>query len=230
MTKHTVLIVEDEKDIRELLAYHLEREGFTTLQADNGQSALELAKSEKPDIILLDIMLPDTDGLSVCRQLKRDPILSGVPIIMATAKGEEIDRIVGLELGADDYIVKPFSMREVVLRVKAILRRGHNVTNRDITQYGAITINSNAHSVTINDVPLALTLTEFRLLEDLCQNKGAVRTREQLLDAIWGHSFEGYSRTIDTHVRRLRAKLGEHADLIETIRGIGYRAKGDEPC
>lgn len=224
----TVLIVEDEKDIRDLLAYHLEKEGFAVVAADSGKTALERAKAEKPQIILLDIMLPDIDGLSVCRQLKRDPLLSAVPIIMVTSKGEEIDRIVGLELGADDYIVKPFSLREVTLRVKAILRRAQAPTSQEIIQLGGITINSQAHSVTIDDAPLLLTLTEFKLLEELCQNKGAVRTREQLLDAIWGHSFEGYSRTIDTHVRRLRAKLGDHADMIETIRGIGYRARGDE--
>lgn len=226
--KTTILIVEDEKDIRELLAYHLERENFTTVQAGTGKLGIDLAKSSKPDLVLLDIMLPDMDGLSVCRELKQDPLLADTPIIMATAKGEEIDRIVGLELGADDYIVKPFSLREVVLRVKAILRRGTQKTHHGIIQYGPIAINSPAHTVTINNTPLALTLTEFRLLEDLCQNKGTVRTREQLLDAIWGHSFEGYSRTIDTHVRRLRAKLGEYADIIETIRGIGYRAKEDE--
>lgn len=227
MTKHTVLIVEDEDDIRELLAYHLEKDGFSVIQAGNGKQALEQTQSEKPQIILLDIMLPDMDGLSVCRQIKRDPALNATPIIMVTAKGEEIDRIVGLELGADDYIVKPFSLREVSLRIKAILRRGQPAANHDITTLGPLTINSQAHLVTIADVPLTLTLTEFKLLEDLCQNKGVVRTREQLLDAIWGHSFEGYSRTIDTHVRRLRAKLGGHAEMIETIRGIGYRAKGD---
>ena len=227
MTKHTILVVEDEQDIRELLTYHLEKDGFKVLEASNGKKALELVQAEKPQIVLLDIMLPDMDGLSICRQIKRDASLSATSIIMVTAKGEEIDRIMGLELGADDYIVKPFSLREVTLRIKAILRRGQPTPNHEVTRLGAITIDSQAHAVSIDGTPLTLTLTEFKLLEDLCQNKGAVRTREQLLDAIWGHSFDGYSRTIDTHVRRLRAKLGDHADMIETIRGIGYRAKGD---
>jgi two-component system phosphate regulon response regulator PhoB len=225
MSEATILIVEDEKDIRELLAYSLGREGFTVIEADNGLLALNQASRKQPDLVILDLMLPGLDGLAVCKRLQRDPATADIPVIMLTAKGEEIDRVVGLELGAADYIIKPFSLREVALRIRAVLRRGSGREKPAILQCGTIRLDPASHSVRVEGREVALTVTEFRLLEDLLQNKGKVRDREQILTAVWGHSFEGYSRTVDTHVRRLRAKLGEGAEMIETIRGIGYRAK-----
>jgi two-component system phosphate regulon response regulator PhoB len=226
----TILVVEDEKDIRDLLAFNLKREGFAVLSADSGLAALELARSRRPDLVLLDLMLPELDGLGVCRQMQREPVLADIPVIMLTARGEELDRVVGLELGASDYIVKPFSLREVVLRIRIALKRGNGGQEQELgAQCGPIAIDAAGHEVRVNGEPVELTITEFRLLEDLVRHRGKVRTREQLLDVVWGHSFEGYSRTVDTHVRRLRAKLGKGAAMIETIRGVGYRAKGIEP-
>ncbi len=225
MTAHTVLVVEDEKDIRQLLAFSFKNEGFEVLEADNGNRALEMATAKQPDVILLDIMLPGLDGLGVCRALQRDARTESIPVIMLTAKGEEVDRIVGFELGAMDYVVKPFSMRELILRVRAVLRR--NVTAPEVASLhcGEIRLNTASHAVQVHDKPIELTFTEFRLLEDLMRNQGRVRSREQLLDSVWGYSFEGYGRTVDTHVRRLRSKLGDEAERIETVRGVGYRAK-----
>ena len=228
MSEATILIVEDEKDIRELLAYNLSREGFSVIEADNGMAALNLAVMKHPDLVVLDLMLPGMDGLSVCKQLQRDPATADIPVIMLTAKGEEVDRIVGLELGAADYIVKPFSLREVTLRIRAVLKRGGVQTKPSVIQCGSITVDPLRHSVQVDGDEVDLTITEFRLLEELLQNQGKVRDREQILEAIWGNSFDGYSRTVDTHVRRLRAKLGEGAEMIETIRGIGYRARGNK--
>ncbi len=225
MSKTIVLIVEDEADIRDLLSFNLEREGFTAIQAEDGQKGIELAQSHKPDIILLDVMMPGKDGFQVCRELERKPQTAHIPIIMLTAKGEEIDRIVGLELGADDYVVKPFSVRELILRIRAILRRKEqSLQAPSLTKHG-INIDPSAHTVTINNNFIELTATEFRLLEDIMRHAGTVRTREQLLNTVWGYQFEGYARTVDTHVRRLRAKLGPHADNLETVRGVGYRFK-----
>ncbi|MDR3074224.1 MAG: response regulator transcription factor [Deltaproteobacteria bacterium] len=223
----TVLIVEDERDIRELLAFNLKREGFTVLEAGDGAQAVDIALRKKPDLILLDIMLPGADGLSVCRSLQREAATASVPVIMLTAKGEEVDRVVGLELGAADYVVKPFSVREVILRIRAVLRRGGEDARALFLSCAGIAMDRASHSVTVGGAPVDLTLTEFRLLEDLLGNKGKARSREQLLDAVWGYSFEGYARTVDTHVRRLRAKLGDGAECVETVRGVGYRAKGD---
>ncbi|MDR0439406.1 MAG: response regulator transcription factor [Candidatus Accumulibacter sp.] len=227
MPEASILIVEDEKDIRELLAYNLGREGFAVLEADNGVTALSLAGAKRPDLVILDLMLPDMDGLSVCKQMQRNPLTADIPVIMLTAKGEEIDRIVGLELGAADYVVKPFSLREVALRIRAVLKRGSAGEKPAVLDCGPIRINPASHSVQVDGGEIALTVTEFRLLEDLVRNQGKVRNREQILTAVWGYSFEGYSRTVDTHVRRLRAKLGEGAGMIETVRGIGYRAKAN---
>ncbi|MCL1890016.1 MAG: response regulator transcription factor [Desulfovibrionaceae bacterium] len=224
MSNQSILIVEDEKDIRELLAFNLKREGFTVLEAGDGERALVLAQEKKPGLILLDLMLPGLDGLNVCKALKRDEITAGIPLIMLTAKGEEVDRIVGLELGAADYVVKPFSVREVILRIRAVLRRNED-TSAALLCCGEITMDTEKHKALAEGMPLELTITEFRLLEDLLRHKGRARSREQLLNTVWGYSFEGYARTVDTHVRRLRAKLGKTAVLIETVRGLGYRAK-----
>lgn len=221
-----ILIVEDETDIRELIVFNLQREGFSTLEATTGIEALALAKSKKPNLIILDLMLPELDGLAVCRELAHDTSLAKTPILMLTAKGEELDRCLGLELGADDYMVKPFSVRELILRIKAILRRHTAVISHNILKIKMLQLDPESHQVTIYNKPINLTATEFRLLEDLMRHMNLVRTREQLLNSVWGYQFEGYSRTVDTHVRRLRAKLGEAADMIETIRSIGYRCMG----
>ena len=227
MAQQTILLVEDEKDIRDLLALHLQREGFAVFEAGDGLQAVDLAQKRKPDLILLDLMLPGLDGLGVSKALQRDPGTASIPILMLTARGEEVDRIVGLELGAADYVVKPFSLREVLLRIRAVLRRNTAPADSLPLHWNDISLDTAGHVVRAGGVPVSLTLTEFRLLEDLLRNKGKVRSREQLLDSVWGYSFEGYARTVDTHVRRLRRKLGNSADVVETVRGIGYRARED---
>lgn len=221
-----ILVIEDENDIRQLLRFNLEREGFAVLEAADGLGGLHMATSELPDLVVLDLMLPGMDGCDVCRRLKAQPVTAAIPVLMLTARGEEVDRIVGLTLGADDYVVKPFSVRELVLRIRAILRRGSRPGTGTALCCGALLLDVEAHRVTLDGQEVALTATEFRLLEDLMRHAGAVRTREQLLNAVWGYSFEGYARTVDTHVRRLRAKLGEEAAALETVRGVGYRLRG----
>lgn len=221
----TVLIVEDEQDIRELLAYNLEKEGYAAIQAADGKEGLEMARARKPDLILLDLMLPRLDGLSVCRELERDAATVRIPIIMLTARGEDVDRILGFELGADDYVVKPFNIRELLLRIRAILRRQTLVESNPVLARHGVSVDPAAHRAAVFGHDVELTATEFRLMEDLLRNAGRVRTREELLAAVWGYQFEGYARTVDTHIRRLRNKLGEAADIIETVRGVGYRCK-----
>lgn len=221
-----ILVIEDENDIRQLLRFNLEREGFAVLEAADGLGGLHMATSELPDLVVLDLMLPGMDGCDVCRRLKAQPVTAAIPVLMLTARGEEVDRIVGLTLGADDYVVKPFSVRELVLRIRAILCRGSRPGMGSALCRGALLLDVEAHRVTLDGQEVALTATEFRLLEDLMRHAGAVRTREQLLNAVWGYSFEGYARTVDTHVRRLRAKLGEEAAALETVRGVGYRLRG----
>ncbi len=228
MVSYSVLIVEDENDIRQNLAFSLKREGFNIIEAADGEQALAAAMSKKPDIILLDLMIPKIDGLSVCKRLQAAPETENIPVIMLTAKGEEIDRIVGLELGAADYIVKPFSLREVALRIKAVLKRRVEVRPEQVLRCDEIVLDPSSHRATVAGDPLDLTITEFKLLQDLLQHAGHVRSREQLLDSVWDYSFEGFARTVDSHIKRLRAKLGDYGSLIETVRGIGYRAKGKE--
>ena len=225
MTKQTILIIEDAQDIRELLVYNLQKEGYATLDSGDGKDGLEIARSKLPDLILLDLMLPGLDGLSVCRELERGRNTASIPIIMLTAKGEEVDRVVGLELGADDYMVKPFSVRELLLRIRNILKRhARSASGAHIDRHG-VSIDPGAHRAKVDGASLDLTATEFRLLENLLRHASQVRTREQLLDDVWGYHFEGYARTVDTHMRRLRAKLGAFADVLETVRGVGYRFK-----
>lgn len=226
MDKKKILIVEDEADIRELLRYHLEREGFEVLEAGDGPAGLTLARTEQPALMLLDVMLPGMDGFDVLRGLATENG-PAVPVLLLTARGEEVDRVVGLTLGADDYVVKPFSVRELMLRVKAILRRQDRAQTGAVLRHHGITLDAERHRASVNEEPVVLTATEFRLLEDLLRHSGAVRTREQLLNTVWGYSFEGYARTVDTHVRRLRAKLGAASAVIETVRGVGYRLKED---
>lgn len=227
MSVQKVLVVEDHADTRELLKYNLVSAGFDVATAEDGQAGINLANAFRPDIILLDLMMPGMDGFEVCRQLKSDIEIARIPIIMLTAKGEEIDKIVGLELGADDYVVKPFSPRELVLRIKAVLRRsGAPEPNAPkFWEREGLRIDFEAHKVSIDDVETALTATEFKLLTVLISGSGKVQTRDNLLDTVWDTHFEGYSRTVDTHVRRLRQKLGPYAPWIETIRGVGYRFK-----
>ena len=220
-----ILVVEDEADIRELLRFNLEREGFSVLEAADGPQALDMARRHTPALVLLDVMLPGLDGFEVCRRLGAQTETAHIPILMLTARGEKMDRVVGLSLGADDYVVKPFSVRELMLRVRAVLRRGGRETQSPALERHGIRLRTDAHTAEVEDTPLNLTATEFRLLEDLLRHAGTVRTREQLLNKVWGYSFEGYARTVDTHVRRLRAKLGPAAPLLETVRGVGYRIK-----
>ena len=227
MSAHKILVIEDHKDTRELLKYNLSASGFDVAAAEDGQSGINLAEAFKPEIILLDLMMPGMDGLEVCRHLKSNPELSRIPVIMLTAKGEEIDKIVGLELGADDYVVKPFSPRELALRIKAVLRRsGAPEPNAPkLWEREGLKIDFEAHQVDIDGEEVTLTATEFKLLTVLISGAGKVQTRDNLLDTVWDTHFEGYSRTVDTHVRRLRQKLGPYADWIETVRGVGYRFK-----
>ena len=219
-----ILIVDDEEDILTLLEYNLEKAGFKVISAKDGPEAIEMTKKERPSLIILDIMLPSMEGTEVCKVIKRDNTTSHIPIIMLTAKGEEVDRIVGLELGADDYITKPFSPRELVLRVKAVLKRGHGgEENEGTITAGNIRIDLERSVVISNGKPLKLTATEFKLLVELVKAKGKVLSRDALLDNVRGTDYYVTDRTIDTHIRRLREKLGKSAKHIETVRGFGYK-------
>ena len=221
--RRTILMVEDETSITEPLAEALDREGFDTRVAGSVADAIEQATEELPDLVLLDVELPDGSGYDVARTLRES---SKVPIIMLTARGEETDRIVGLELGADDYIAKPFSPRELVLRVKAVLRRGsENGTPASVLETGGIALDVAAHSLTVRGKDVPLTATEFRLLHLLMDRRGRVQTRGKLLSDAWGYAEDVDSRTVDTHVRRLRRKLGPEAQRLETVIGVGYRLK-----
>jgi len=194
------------------------------IKAFDGPSGLEKAKKERPSLIILDLMLPGMDGKDVCRALKSDPVTQLIPILMLTARAEEVDRVIGLELGADDYVTKPFSPRELVLRVKAILRRKEAAAGGEkVIQVRDLMIDIDRHQVSIKKNPVQLTSTEFKLLVELVSNRGRVQTRERLLDKVWGYTYEGYARTVDTHMRRLREKLGPSGEWIETVRGVGYR-------
>lgn len=224
MEKSSILVVEDDEDILQLVAHNLKAADFDVLTAQEGYEALSVAKKHLPQLVILDIMLPGLDGFEVCRELKRSPATRNIPILMLTAKGEEVDRIVGMELGADDYVVKPFSPRELILRVRAILRRfapEEPLTTKWIRN--GLAVDLEAHRVLVNDQQTNLTATEFRLLAELIRNLGKVMTRDKLLDKVWGYQFDGYARTVDTHIRRLRQKLGPYAEWIETVRGVGYR-------
>jgi two-component system, OmpR family, phosphate regulon response regulator PhoB len=224
-----ILIIEDEKDIVDLIAYHLAQSGFSVISALDGPSGLERAKKERPGLIILDLMLPGMDGKDVCRALKSNLLTQSIPILMLTAKTEEMDRVVGFELGADDYVTKPFSPRELVLRVKAILRRKEvSREGEKVIQIGDLLIDIDRHHVSIKKNPVQLTSTEFKLLVELVSKRGRVQTREHLLDKVWGYTYEGYARTVDTHIRRLREKLGPLGDSIETLRGVGYRFKEEK--
>ncbi len=220
------MIVEDEADIAELLTYKLEQEDLEVETCMRGDTALERIRREPPALVLLDLMLPGLDGLELCRMLRRDPATAEIPLIMLTAKAEEVDRIVGLELGADDYIVKPFSPREVALRVKAVLRRtSETAADREILEIGALRLDLAGHRLLVDGKEVGVTATEFRLLKRLMESPGRVLSRETLLADAWDYSSDVDSRTVDTHVRRVRRKLGAHAERLETVIGVGYRLR-----
>jgi DNA-binding response OmpR family regulator len=220
-----ILIIEDESDVADLLELNLRKAGFKTSTAVDGANGLQKARDERPDFIILDLMLPKMPGLEVCKILRSDTATSGIPILMLTAKAEEIDRIVGLEFGADDYVTKPFSPREVMLRIRAILRRGEKP--EETLRAGAISIDTARHQVRVSGKRVHLTSLEFKLLKTLIQRQGRVQDRDQLLNDVWGYEAVIDTRTVDTHVRRLREKLGKAGDVIETIRGFGYRLRED---
>jgi two-component system, OmpR family, phosphate regulon response regulator PhoB len=219
-----ILIVEDEKDLLDLVQFNLRQAGFETVTAPDGERALELLRQRLPDLVLLDLMLPGVPGTEVCRQLKSSPRTKHVPVIMVTARGEEVDRVVGFELGADDFVTKPFSLRELVLRVRAVLRRGVN-GEPDVLQdkVGPLRLDPAAHRVFVLDQEIVLTALEFKLLATFMSRVGRLQTRAALLRDVWNMSADLQTRTVDTHIKRLREKLGAGRDLIETVRGSGYR-------
>ena len=223
----SILIVDDEPMICELLSFNLHKAGYDTVQADNGHAALEIARTTKLDLIILDVMLPGIDGLEVCRTIKGQQQTAGIPIIMLTAKNDEEDKIIGLELGADDYMTKPFSPRELVARVKAVLRRSHKESRHDGELImGKLKLNFTSYEVYLDQQKMELTPKEYELLKLFVTNIGRAYTREQLLEKVWGYEYFGDTRTVDVHVRHLRAKLAkqpEVAEAIETVRGVGYR-------
>ncbi len=226
MAHERILVIEDEPDIAEVLQYNLAKEGFEVEMARRGDAGLEAVRRDAPDLIVLDPMLPGIDGLELTRMLKRDSATAKLPIVMLTARGEELDRIVGLELGADDYIAKPFSPREVVLRVKAVLRRfQHEEGASELLELGGIQLDIAGHQLRVRGREMPLTATEFRLLRLLMERCGRVQTRGQLLSDVWGYAEDIDSRTVDTHIRRLRRKLGPEAERIETVIGVGYRLR-----
>jgi two-component system phosphate regulon response regulator PhoB len=229
MMKPKILVVDDEPDALEVLGFKLKEAGFAPIFAKDGTRAIAAARDERPALIVLDLMLPEVDGLEVCKILRRDPGTAMIPILMLTARAAEMDRVIGLELGADDYVTKPFSPRELVLRIKKLLARvktadepiGH-------LRFGELEIDVPRHEVKIKGQPVVLTATEFKLLEILARRRGRVQTRERLLQDVWGYENPIDSRTVDTHMRRLREKLAMTADYLETIRGVGYRFKAGE--
>ncbi|MCL2778405.1 MAG: response regulator [Polyangiaceae bacterium] len=217
-----VLVVEDEADLREVLEYNLTKDGHRVQTATNGADALRLTRETKPDLVLLDLMLPDLPGTTICRTIRAEPTLRETRIIMVTAKSEEIDRVVGFELGVDDYVAKPFSVRELLLRVQAVLRRA-STTDTPVLEFKEIRVDRVAHRVWVRGEELQLTSLEFKLLVTLLERKDRVQTRGVLLSDVWGINSEIASRTVDTHMKRLREKLGDAGAYIETIRGVGYR-------
>jgi len=219
-----ILIIEDERDLAELLAFNLNQAGYATTIAHDGSDGLAKALTELPDMVVLDLMLPGLLGTEVCRRLRQEPTTTGIPVLMLTACGEEIDRVVGFEVGADDYVVKPFSVREVVLRVKALLRRsGDTLVAVKSLRIGSLTIDTDRHRVTVDGSEVELTALEYRLLLTLAERHGRVQTRECLLQDVWGYNYAGDTRTVDTHITRLRTKLGSAGAMIRTLRGFGYK-------
>jgi two-component system phosphate regulon response regulator PhoB len=224
MLKRTILVVDDEPDLLELLEVNLKAAGYAVLTAGDGAEALRKARDRLPDLIVLDLMLPEIDGVEVCKSLRRNAATSAIPILMLTARAAEIDRVLGLELGANDYVTKPFSTRELVLRVRNLLQgKPAAAPGGDQIQVGELLIDRPCHRVTFMGRPLELTLTEFKLVALLAERRGRVQSRDQLLKDVWGYNSLIDTRTVDTHMRRLRGKLGQAAKYLDTVRGVGYR-------
>jgi two-component system phosphate regulon response regulator PhoB len=228
MMSEKILIVEDEIDVAELLAHHLRGEGFSVEIVTNGRIALAAVKAQTPALIVLDLMLPEISGLDLCRMIKSNPVTRNVPIVMLSARIEEIDRVLGFELGADDYVVKPFSPRELVLRIRAILRRLSQDKEEVLLRVGALVLDRSRHEVRAAERVIDCTATEFKLLAILMERQGRVQERDRLLTDVWGYDSVIDTRTVDTHMRRLRDKLGPYGSYIETIRGFGYRLAPQE--
>jgi two-component system, OmpR family, alkaline phosphatase synthesis response regulator PhoP len=227
MAKEKILVVDDEEDILELVSYNLTKEGYQVICVPSGEQALKRAREDNPDVVLLDLMLPGLDGLDVCRQLKHSPETSGIPIIMITAKGEDADIVSGLELGADDYVVKPFSPRVLLARIKKVLRRTKQDEPDDssILRIHELLINPTRHEVLVKDIPMVLTVTEFRILHFLARRPGWVFSRDQIISAVKGDDYPVTERSVDVQIVGLRKKLGDAGNYIETVRGVGYRFK-----
>ena len=220
-----ILVIEDEPDIRKTLEYNLAREGFIVSTAGSLKKAKNILENPNFSLILLDLMLPDGSGLDLCRELKSNPALKEIPIIILTAKDDEVDKVVGFELGADDYVTKPFSVRELILRVKAVLKRNQKTATplKINRSFGSLVMDIESHEVFIDDEEITLTALEFKLLNQLVERRGRVQTRDQLLSDVWGYSSDVTTRTVDTHIKRLREKLGVMGKYIQTIRGVGYK-------
>lgn len=221
-----ILVIEDEQDLQQVLAYNLRLAGHTVISALRGSDGLHLAQTQQPDMVLLDLMLPDLSGLEICKTLKAESVTRHIPVLMLTAKGEEIDRVLGFELGAEDYVTKPFSVRELILRIRAILRRAETPRSdesRGPIEFGCLRIDPDAYRVWVNHAETHLTSMEFRLLMTLFERRNRVQTRALLLEDVWGMQADTETRTVDTHVKRLREKLGVAENYIETVRGVGYR-------
>jgi two-component system phosphate regulon response regulator PhoB/two-component system alkaline phosphatase synthesis response regulator PhoP len=224
INKNRISVVEDEPDIASLISSHLQKEGFAVEHFSTGESFLRSLLKRSPDLVLLDLMLPDMDGIDVCKSLKLNEKWSSLPIIMVTAKGEETDKIVGLELGADDYVIKPFSLKELTARIKAVLRRGaERIQTKKIIIGGMLVIDLERHEVSRAGMPLELTPTEFKILSVLASKKGRVFTRDQILDNLWGNEKIVLDRTVDVHIKNLRQKLGQASRFLKNIRGVGYK-------
>ncbi|HJA20415.1 response regulator transcription factor [Mediterraneibacter catenae] len=221
-----IYCVEDDDNIRELVIYTLETTGLKARGFADGSAFMEALAFDTPELILLDIMLPGDDGLELLKKLKSSSKTKGIPVIMVTAKGSEYDKVVGLDSGADDYVTKPFGMMELVSRIKAVLRRSGKVEDRMDMETSGVHVDVKKHEVTVDGKEISLTLKEFELLEKLMRNQGIVLTRDQLLTEIWGYDFDGETRTVDVHIRTLRQKLGEKGEIIQTVRGVGYRVGG----
>jgi phosphate regulon transcriptional regulator PhoB len=231
--KRTILVVEDEKDIRDLVRFHLEQEGYAVREAESGEEALQRVDAERPALVVLDLMLPGTDGLEVCRRLRAASATASVPIVMLTAKAAEVDRVIGLEIGADDYITKPFSPREVVARVRAVLRRAHGEETplpHEVFERGRLRIDFDTYEVFVDGKPVSLSLREFELLKFFVRHPNRVYDRLQLLDLVWGRDTYVEPRTVDVHIRRLRKRVERDdaaPELILTVRGVGYKCNPD---
>jgi two-component system phosphate regulon response regulator PhoB len=226
MAKEKILIVEDEEDIQELLQYNLQKDGYRAVAVSSGEAALKKVRSDRPDLVILDLMLPGIDGLAVCKEIKSSPETRGLPVIMLTAKSEEVDVVTGLEVGADDYIAKPFSPRVLLARIRAVLRRGKKedgVEEIHVLKRGDIELDPARHEVTVRGKPVELTFTEFRILDLFLRRPGIVFERYQIVDAVRGEDYAVTDRSVDVHIVGLRKKLGKSGDRIETIRGVGYR-------